>query len=208
MARKNKYSSNSGFTFLEVTFALFISSIIIWGTYIAYADGLIYFHNSSSRYMMKREGAMLLREIEAFTRNAIKIEVTQPDTPNRNRLIITVPEFCDGGGEVEYFVDRTNNTLRRHDKRKDIQDFNTILLPWTIYRRHGRDIYPYEVREMTVNYGDDDEAYDRFEFSPNSPGAGKPYIVNFRITLAEIEDDTVRNEVTLSTWVSRLNNPQ
>jgi len=195
------FRDNSASSLIEVMASLIIASILIWGVVTAYEYGVRLYDSITSKYLMQNEGSIKLRFIEAWIRMADVITINEYNEANRTKLTTRLPDTDYDGhvdGNIEFFTNTRDGSLRMNDRRLGKNNFNVRVLPITTLRVNRRDPYgrfPYRIRSVRFSRGDDD-----IEGYTPTPGA-QDYVVNIDIIL---EDDN-GNTVALSSSQSKLN---
>ena len=192
VASNKKIKSRAGFTLVEMAIALFCATLLFIALVRIYAECVKQIRNASSRIQMFNECTIALRQIEAFIRNSNMIDISESNDPNRTRLILDLPSGA--GGEVEFFTNTRDHSVRMHDHRIGQSESNVLVLPkFKVASDHGPRRLPDRVMKMHFQYGDDDvEEFDNYQ---------SEYIVKIDMVL---EDDH-GNIVNLSSTQSRLN---
>ncbi len=193
---RKKIAGRLGHTLVELMVALICSSIILFGLFTVYAYGIKQFNSITSRFQMFNEGNIVLRQIAKMIRRAEMVYVIESSDPGRSELHLTDPPYeNNGGGEVVFFTNRADHTLRMNDWRVGHNNANKRLLPIRVYRTTNQPAarFPYRVVKMNFQYADG--YIDGYDYS------GTPYLVRMDLVL----QDTLGNTLSLSTTESRLN---
>jgi hypothetical protein len=199
---KRLFENSRGMTFVEIMASLIIAAILIWGLSMAYVHGLKRFEEVASEFQMINEGQIAIEHIEQLTRLASKVEVNESDEPLRSKLDL---KFFDhrhdgqAGGQVNFYSNINDESLRMNYRIDDENLFNIRLLPRTTRKRSRRDVfglYPYRVKLMSFRYGDDE-----LEFDYNPDPLDQKYILMIDMIL----EDTLGNQVHLSSAQSKFN---
>ena len=189
--------------------ALTIAAIFMVAFVTVYFYGIREFSRISSVHQMQSEGQTVLKNIERSIRNAGAIALSgNPNSINR-QLTVTQPDIQENstsGGDIEYFYNSSDKTLRMNDRRIGHNDIFVQLLPipsGRSSRRFNTHRNSYDVKQVSFEFG------DTLAYS----GAGNAgYIVLIDLVL----EDTLRfnkdnegriagNQVTLSSCTTRLN---
>lgn len=209
MENKNILTDRTGHTLVEVMLALTIAAIFMVAFVTVYFYGIREFSRISSVHQMQSEGQTVLKNIERSIRNAGAIALSgNPNSINR-QLTVTQPDIQENstsGGDIEYFYNSSDKTLRMNDRRIGHNDIFVQLLPipsGRSSRRFNTHRNSYDVKQVSFEFG------DTLAYS----GAGNAgYIVLIDLVL----EDTLRfnkdnegriagNQVTLSSCTTRLN---
>jgi len=192
---RRKLDNDRGHTLVEVMVAVICSSIVIFGLAGVYAYGIKEFTAATARLQMFNEGNIILKQIEVMIRKAEKIYIIENSEPNRTELHLTLPDIDNNGGQVEFFTNRRDKTLRMNDWRTRFNIANRRLLPIRIYKKYNQSFarYPYRVSKMHFQYGDNE--IDGYQ------NPGSPYLVKIDMVL----EDTLGNTLSLSSTQSKLN---
>ena len=139
-----------GFTLVEVVVTAVLASYLMLALVWFYTFGIELISSSLSLNLMYGEGMATIHGIEKMMRNADQMDV--PDDLGSNRISIHVPDWAgDGstGGNVEYYYNSRDKSLRLNDGRVDKNLFNVRLMP-TTYRsgRRGRVSNAYTLKDV------------------------------------------------------------
>ncbi len=198
MKSLNKIKASAGVNIVEVMVAIFISAILVIALVSIYAYGIRQFNLVSSQHLMTSEAMAVLKQIEKYIRMSESVYVIDNVEPNRTRLTLTLPDIKEdgsGGGEIEFFYNKIDRTLRKHDRRVGVYDFNMQVLPIisrSRMRRFGPRWHPYHVKKIHFQYADT---------LAHQVISGPQYLVKIDLVV----EDTLGNSLALSSVTSRLN---
>lgn len=189
--------NSAGFTLIELFATLLIGSIVILGGVRIFMAGIREFNKATSRMQMLNEGLLAMRQMEDSARDASFIYLTDTSSPDRARATMTIPGSGIGSGEVEYFVNRLDKTLRTNDHRVNFNNLNVPLLPRESMQAHHGDgrVWPYRVKSLIFKYGDED--YSEYNIDTNQG----EFILKINLVL----EDDLGNEISLNSYQSRFN---
>ena len=196
-----KKMNNSGMTLVEVVISLIIASILSVSLVMCYVYGIKQFNVVASKYQMLNEGATQLRKMEKNFRLADQVTIFESHEPLRSRASLHIPDIARNGydiGNVDYFTNIQDRSLRINNRKYEVNKFNERILPMVVQESDRNDRsakYPYKLKKMEFCDGDS-------LISDYVPGNGvSPYIVCINMVL----EDTLGNTVALSSTISRLN---
>ena len=189
-----KIRKSSGYTLVEVLISFIVASALVAGAVRVYVYGIQAFDKSTSKIQMLSEGTLALRKIESAVRRSESMYLVQGPNGTSSRVTLKIPDY----GNIDYFYNTRDKTLRCSDHRTDNNNLNQLVLPQRLIRpQHGSTlIHPYDVKSISFKYGDED--YSGYYITDPS---NTNYILKIEIKL----EDDYGNEVTISSYQSRLN---
>jgi len=203
-----KARNRAGHTLIEVMLALAIAAIFMTAFITVYFYGIREFNRISSEHQMLSEGQVVLESIEKAIRMAKVLELSGNVDPSKRKLTITYPDVKDdetSGGDVEYYYNSSDKTLRKNDRRIGQNDIFIQVLPIPTAqrtRRFGRQQNPFNVVEVSFRFAD----------SLAYPSANAGYIVAINLVMEDdlryYRDEEGRlqgNRVKLSSCMTKLN---
>ncbi len=149
----SRLSQNKGVTLVEAVVVVFIFGFFTVGMVNAYIYGLKLFKSTMTMNLMYTDGMLVLNKIEKMLRNAESINVFESDINPRMDLI--VPEKSSAPGQVEFYVNASDKSLRMNDRRVGHGEFNVRLLPATTYSSRRRTVQAYKMKRVKFEYARD-----------------------------------------------------
>jgi prepilin-type N-terminal cleavage/methylation domain-containing protein len=154
------FKAQTGHNLIEVMLALTIAAIFMTAFITVYFYGIREFSRISSVHQMQSEGQTVLKRLEKYIRMAKAIDISGSSDSNRRKLTVTLPdtqEDATSGGDIEYFYNSSDKTLRMNDRRIGHNDIFVQLLPIPTgqrSRRFGTQSNSFDVKQISFQYGD------------------------------------------------------